>query len=63
MILDNNFKFLLYLGIGSFSNIKISESKRANIRLFPEGLTHAFVKKFKISSLYVLGINGSRNVV
>ena len=53
MILDNNFRFLLYLGIGSFLNMKISESKRAKIRIFPGGLTHAFVKKFKISSFYV----------
>ena len=44
--------------------MKISESKRAKIRIFPGGLTHAFVKKFKISSFYVLGlINGSRNIV
>ena len=63
MILDNNFKILLYLGNGSFLNIKISESKRAKIPLFLEGLTHALVKKFKISSFYVLGLNGSRNIV
>lgn len=36
---------MLYLGIGSFLNIKISNCKRAKIRLFPEGLTHDFVKK------------------